>query len=182
MNRSWFVPGTLQIKATSINLVTDPSGSLSSNGNPLNGTATTSGSTVAAAPIALNPGTATISAMTCRGVSGPGSTTPVPWTMAVTGKSVIIQFAQFSITSIGGSGTPTSIYLGPIIPASLMPSVGTTVNQSVYLQNGGVNAIGVFLLNTSTGQISLGSPIGAALTANCGLPSDARFEWQITAN
>jgi hypothetical protein len=152
------------------------------NGNIISGSATTSGSVIGNSAITLNPGTATITAMTCRGVTGPSSTTPVPWTMKVSGNEVKIQIAAFTISTIGGTGSPTAVYVGPIIPVNLRPALGGGVNQPINLTNGSTEATGLIALSQSTGQIAITTQAGATLTANVGPVNDVLFSWLVSAN
>jgi hypothetical protein len=182
MQRSWFGPDTMTFEATTINFLTDGTSGLQSNGVPVPAPMETSGSAI----ISLVPNTATITAMTCRGVTGPASTTPVPWKMIVTGKKVSIQIAGFLITGTGGTGTIIGINVGPTIPANLLPTGGATVaaTRSVPMTNNNVNVatgIGELSVTAPPGVLTLSLDAGATLVPPVGTLGDYTYEWIITS-
>jgi len=182
MNRTWFVPETLVIKATNIQLVSDPSGSVSVNSVPVTGAVYTKGSSFIT--LVSTGGSNTITAMTCRGVTGPASTTPVPWTMRVAGNEISVQIAAFTISTITGAGTPIAIVVGPTIVAPNLPTVAPTAAlRAVPMTNNNVNvATGFGELVTATGQLTLSLDAAATITVPAGPLADFSFSWLASTN
>lgn len=173
MNRSWFVPGTLVIKATNISLISDQPGGVTVNGKSSNGS--TGGQVVGAFTV----NTGTVTAFKTRGVvaalptityrvspgSGSGSTA-VPTSVSVTVPSI-------EITTVTGS---PAVVTFAVLPAALWPLF--LLEIPVTVTNNGAFADGKMFVDIS-GNISLSILAGTAFTVPFSTQADYTFTYLI---
>jgi hypothetical protein len=175
MNRQFFSPGQLSLKAISIQLTTDPSGSLSVNGNQITGATTTSGTAV----VSLLPPTATITSITTRTTSGPPATTKVGWVLKQSGTSAVLQINSFIITAFGGTGTPNGVVFQMTLPTNLVPLSTTMALKVGSFINNGLPVNGIFTIEPGgSPNIVYQVPPATALVAPFGLSLDDCYSFQ----
>ena len=179
MNRTWFVPETLIIKATNISLVTDSSTGgtgLTINGKTLSGA---SAAQVTGA-IALNSGA--VVTFSTRGVAsaqpilqyilspgtGTGATAIPP--------KVVLNIPKCSVDSF--TGTPNQMTIGQL-PAGVRPLLQPQQRSVIVLSNG-IQVNGQLTIGTD-GTIVLGLVGGGNLNTSLGLQQDLTLEFIETA-